>query len=95
MNEDENKESRIPKDYIESFNKWSKKSGVSTEELEMRFNKILSEEPGNLKRAKKVLRIELSDEVGSLFSNAVPFYGYFIGDSGMFDWIQRMKDSAE
>ncbi|MEM2260834.1 MAG: hypothetical protein QXK24_00135 [Ignisphaera sp.] len=78
---------------MEIFKKWSEKIDVPVEEIVKQYNKYL-EELKDEKKAFKKLRIELSQESGSLASSAVPFYGYLIGDSGLYDIIDNMKQIA-
>jgi len=82
--------SEINKKVLEKIQKWSKKTGLKEEELINRFKGFLSKEKDPT-RALKLLRNELSEEFGSMASTATPFYVYLIGDSGMFDWVERMK----
>uniref|UniRef100_A0A6M3XD70 Uncharacterized protein n=1 Tax=viral metagenome TaxID=1070528 RepID=A0A6M3XD70_9ZZZZ len=79
--------------YIEKILTWAKKIGYQEEELVSRFNEYVKE-TSNEVIAYKRLRTELSDEHGSLLSSATPFYGYIIGDSGLYDRIDNMRQSA-
>jgi len=86
--------SEINKKILEKINKWSKKTGLKEEELINRFKGFYEKEQDQT-RALKLLRNELSEEFGSMASNATPFYVYLIGDSGMFDWVERMKAKVQ
>ena len=84
----------MEKNRLESFRKWSEKTGIPVEEIVSRYNAYLQEYKDEAKAFKKI-RVEISDEHGSLFSNAVPFYGYLMGDSGLYDWSEIMRERAE
>jgi hypothetical protein len=79
--------------YIDRILEWAKKVGFKEEELVTRFNEYVKE-TGSEVVAYKKLRTEISDEHGSLLSNATPFYGYIIGDSGLYDRIDNMRQGA-
>lgn len=84
----------MKKNILEKIETWAKKTGLTVEELTNRFNGYLEKEKDET-RALKLLRNELSEEFGSMSSSATPFYTFLIGDSGMFDWVERMKEKVE
>jgi len=83
----------ISKKYIDKMKQWEKKLGIPYKELEDRLKKYI-EEHKDLKKAWRKFRVDLLCEEGSLVSNATPFYGYLIGDSGIRDRIEELKEIA-
>lgn len=77
--------------YLEKILQLSKKAGLKDEEVRNRFNEA-TKETGSELAAYKKLRVELSEEYGSLSSSGTQFYAYIIGDSGLYDRIENMRN---
>jgi len=83
----------IPEKYTKLLDKGSKKWGVKKEELSNLLTSYYNE-VNDWSKAWRRLKVEMSAEAGSFLSSATMFYAYLIGDSGMFDWIERMRQKA-
>jgi hypothetical protein len=88
------KQIQIPKEFEEKFKTISEKTKISIVELKQRYAEFFQKE-GSAKIAMNKLKAEVSEENGSLISTAVPFYGYVLGDSGLFDWIDLMSQKSK
>lgn len=81
--------------YLGKLNKIAPKTGKPVSELEERFMaKVKESKDKEVSAIWKEFLLELSDEVGPLHSNALPYYVYVFGDTGIYDELDRLKRIA-
>lgn len=100
----ENSSVKIPQENLAKLENWAFKLGKSKTEMKKKYIEIFTTLKGKFgklsehelhKNAIKLLRSQLSKVYGSLSAKATAFYGYIIGDSGMWNEVERLKEIAK
>jgi len=77
----------------EKLKKWSDRTGIPFEELKQVYRSLV-DEIGSKTKALRELRIRLSEEIGSLRSPATPYYIFVMGDTGVYDFVEVLRERA-